>query len=199
MVCVCVCGFVSGVVYFFERNKGSEVIEKQEENRTITPPQPLEIPDPYVSVSNVQENTAVFSFLIPIQSESIIPRNIRYCVLNMNAVPPTNQSCDEEVSAENGFTLSYNQSTRILTITGNATGNRGTGVFKTGCAACTSNIEFRNRRVLIYKIGKIGIKNFCRFLSLFFCYAEYGFFILLTVVRRVIPQNFHSVILINST
>jgi hypothetical protein len=137
---------VSGVVYFFERNKGSEVIEKQEENRTITPPQPLEIPDPYVSVSDVQENTAVFSFLIPIQSESIIPRNIRYCVLNMNAVPPTNQSCDEEVSAENGFTLSYNQSTRILTITGNATGNRGTGVFKTGCAACTSNIEFRNIR-----------------------------------------------------
>lgn len=136
---------VSGVIYFFEKNKGSE-IEEQKEEKKISESQLLEIPDPYVLVSNVEDNSAVFSFQIPVQSESIIPQNVHYCVLNMNAVPPTNQSCDEETSSENGFILSYNQSTSVLTITGNATGNRGVGVFKTGCAACTSNIEFRNLR-----------------------------------------------------
>lgn len=136
---------VSGVVYFFEKNNGGE-IEEQKEEKNISESRFLEIPDPYVFVSNIEENSAVFSFQIPIQGESIIPQNIRYCVLNMNAVPPANQSCDEEASSENGFTLSYNQNTSVLTIVGNATGNREVGVFKTGCAACTSNIEFRNLR-----------------------------------------------------
>lgn len=135
---------IAGIVYFFMGNRGSEVIESQEENTTTTIPQLLEIPDPYVLVSDVQENSAVFSFQIPIQGGDIIPQNIRYCVLNMNAVPPTKQSCDEQTSTENGFTLFYNQSVRTLTITGNSNGNQSTGVFKTGCAACTSNIEFRN-------------------------------------------------------
>lgn len=119
-------------------------------HRDITKSGESTYPTQYVSLTHSDAHTAVFIFALSIDPRDIHGENIERCVLDLGAAAQenggNNLACTPMTTA-NDFSLDYNQNTEELTasdISPRASWTNGDGPFKIDCAACDTEVKFKN-------------------------------------------------------